>query len=452
MAPSCGQRDLASLTTSASRRSASSLLVSYSNEVMSWPVVEVLRTVPQNVTTAPQCGRVAHFVSSSGDNGADDTYTQSRFDAKFTLPTIVWDYIFAAENRSRTSPITHQRNCGARRRRIPQMPGTFTLNAVKTDIQLAAIRSEETPWTAVESPGPHGMSTVRLRVLTVTFSALLIAAMFLGLVGAPRSSAATTTKHSGTVDVLYAGSFFDLMQQQLDPAFHKVTGYTVRGISAGSSALASEISGGTVVGDVFISASPAEDATLQGAAKGSWVTTYKEFAKSPIVLGYNPASRFAKALKTESWYDVVVRPGFLLGRTDPATDPKGVLAVDALTGVALSYDVPALATLATSPSNIFEETSLVGELQAGQLDGAFFYAVEAAAAHIKTVPLVGTSLAGEYTVAILKNAPHVTAARAFVKFLLGKRGQKILRANGVTPLSTVHVFTTSSTSTTTTRP
>jgi molybdate/tungstate transport system substrate-binding protein len=281
-------------------------------------------------------------------------------------------------------------------------------------------------------------------------SATLIAAMFVGLTDTARSGAATTTKHSGTVDVLYAGSFLDLMQQQFDPAFHKATGYTISGISAGSSALASEISGGTVVGDVFISASPAVDATLQGAANGSWVTTYKEFAKSPLVLGYNPASRFALALKSEPWYDVVDLPGFLLGRTDPATDPKGVLAVDALSGVALSYNVPALAPLATSTSNIFEETSLVGELQAGQLDAGFFYAVEAKAAHIKTVPLVGTSLAGEYTVAILKNAPHTAAAQAFVKFLLGKSGQKILLANGVTPLSPVQDFTASSPTTTTT--
>jgi molybdate/tungstate transport system substrate-binding protein len=307
-----------------------------------------------------------------------------------------------------------------------------------------------TSLTGYESPGARISSTTYRRALAVTFSSLLVAAMFLGFLGTSRSSAATTTKHSGTVNVLYAGSFLDLMQQKLDPAFHNATGYTVSGISAGSSALASEISGGTVVGDVFISASPAVDATLQSAASGSWVTTYKEFARSPLVLGYNPASRFAKALKTKPWYDVVDLPGFLLGRTDPATDPKGVLAVDALTGVALSHDVPALAPLASSTSNIFQETSLVGELQAGQLDAGFFYAVEAAAAHINTVPLVGTSLAGQYTVAILKNAPHTAAARAFVKFLLGKSGQKILRANGVTPIIPVQAFTTSSIITTTT--
>jgi len=273
------------------------------------------------------------------------------------------------------------------------------------------------------------------------------------------SGASTSTKHSGTVDVLYAGSLLDLMQQQIGPAFHRATGYTINGFSAGSSALASEIKGGTEVGDVFISASPTVNASLEGAANGNWVSTYQAFGRSPLVLGYNPASSFAKALRSEPWYDVVDLPGFLLGRTDPATDPKGVLAVDALTGVAASYDLPQLAALATSTSNVFAETSLVGELQAGQLDAGFFYAVEAAAAHLKTVPLTSTGLSAKYTVALLNNAPHVTAAKAFITFLLSDKGRKIMRENGVTPIVPAERFngsstttSTASTSTTTTQP
>jgi molybdate/tungstate transport system substrate-binding protein len=268
------------------------------------------------------------------------------------------------------------------------------------------------------------------------------------LTGSPASAA--PAKHSGQVDVLYAGSFLDLMQQQIGPAFHKATGYTVSGFSAGSSALASEIAGGTQVGDVFISASPKADESLEGASNGNWVSSYDEFGTSTLVLGYNPSSRFAKALKTKPWYEVVDAPGFLLGRTDPATDPKGVLAVDALNGVALSYDQPALAALATSSTNIFPETALVGELQAGQLDAGFFYGVEAAAAHIKTVPLTGTGLEAKYTVTMLNRAPHEAAAVAFVKFLLSASGRKILKANGVDPVYPVQVFKYSSSSATST--
>jgi molybdate/tungstate transport system substrate-binding protein len=242
-------------------------------------------------------------------------------------------------------------------------------------------------------------------------------------------------KGSGPVDVLYAGSLLDLMQQQIGPAFEKESGYTVSGYSAGSTALAAEIKGGTQQGDVFMSASPAVNTTLEGSTNGDWVSWYVEFANSPLVLGYNPSSTFAHDLQTKPWYEVVDEPGFLLGRTDPATDPKGVLAVDALDQAASKYSVPGLKSLTTSTSNVFPETTLVGRLQAGQLDAAFFYGVEASAAHIKTVALVGTSLAGAYTITILNRAPHEAAARAFVAFVVGPEGRKILEANGVEPIT-----------------
>ncbi len=288
------------------------------------------------------------------------------------------------------------------------------------------------------------------RPLTATLIAIAGVLIASGLVTG--SSAGAAAKHSGPVNVLYAGSLLDLMQQKIDPAFHQATGYTVSGFSAGSSALASEIKGGTQVGDVFISASPTVNASLEGSANGNWVSSYEEFGTSQLVLGYNPKSQFANALKKLPWYDVVDRSGFLLGRTDPATDPKGVLAVDALQGVALTHDLPQLATLASSTSNIFPETSLVGQLQAGQLDAGFFYGVEAAAAHLKTVPLVGTDLAAQYTVALLNRAPHGAAAKAFVKFLLSKPGQKILKDNGITSISPAKVVTASTSTTTTSAP
>jgi molybdate/tungstate transport system substrate-binding protein len=128
-----------------------------------------------------------------------------------------------------------------------------------------------------------------------------------------------------------------------------------------------------------------------------------------------------------------------------------VLAVDALEGTALTHDIPALNALATSTSNIFPETALVGDLQAGQLDAGFFYGVEASAAKLKTVPLTGTDLFAQYTVAILNRAPHQVAARAFVKYLLSAAGQSILKKYGVTPVvPPIVTNASSSTSTTTT--
>jgi molybdate/tungstate transport system substrate-binding protein len=249
------------------------------------------------------------------------------------------------------------------------------------------------------------------------------------------SPAASSTKHAGVVDVLYAGSFLDLMQQAISPAFHQATGYTVSGFSNGSTALASEIKGRTQVADVFISASPAADVSLAGAKNGTWVATYDEFGRSPLVLGYDPSSKFAHDLKVKPWYNIVDLPGFRLGRTDPATDPKGVLAVNALDAAAKKFRVPALKALVASTSNVFPETTLIGRLQAGQLDAGFFYAVEASAARITTVPLTGTDLAGKYTVAVVNRAPHKAAARAFVRFLLSAKGRSLLERHGVTPIT-----------------
>jgi molybdate/tungstate transport system substrate-binding protein len=274
----------------------------------------------------------------------------------------------------------------------------------------------------------------RLAATAAAMSLALSAAVILFSVPAAGSAVS-----SGPVDVLSAGSLQDLLQQQVAPAFHRATGYTLNNTSMGSDAIASGIEGGTLQGDVFISASPTVNKTLEGSANGNWVSWYASFGTSPLVLGYNPSSKFARDLKTKPWYDVIDQPGFLIGRTDPATDPKGVLAVTALDQAAKAHDMPALKAIATSTSNVYPETSLVGQLQAGQLDAGFFYGVEAAAADIKTVPLSGTKLAGVYTITILNRAPHEAAARAFVAFLLHKDGHSILAKNGIVAISPLRV-------------
>ena len=244
--------------------------------------------------------------------------------------------------------------------------------------------------------------------------------------GSPSASATG----SGPVDVLYAGSLVDLMQNQLGPAFEKATGYSVTGFSAGSKALAAEIKGKVHEGDVFISASPKVNATLMGPKNGSWVSWYAEYATSALVLGYNPNSKFAAALKSKPWYEVLTEPGLRLGFTDPATDPKGELSAEALKEIAASKNLPALKAIASDQADVFPEETLVGRLQSGQLDAGFFYTSEATAAKIPVVPLTGVALKATYTVTVLNNAPHQSAAEAFVSYLLGPDGQAILTQDG----------------------
>lgn len=274
----------------------------------------------------------------------------------------------------------------------------------------------------------------------------LLAVVGLALVaagcGSSKKAASTTTapsttvaRGSGPVDVLYAGSLLNAMSKQIGPAFNAATGYTFTGMSGDSGTLANQILNGTSVADVFISASPAKNMVLEGTAGKNLVSWYASWSTSPVVLGYNPASKFASDIRTKPWYQVLTEPGILVGRTDPVTDPKGALTVTALNDAATTYNEPALKTVATDSSNVFPETTLVGRLQAGQLDVGFFYAAEAAASNIMTVPLTGENEAATYTVTILSNAAHQAGAEAFVKYLVGPQAKPVLSTDGFNLIS-----------------
>jgi molybdate/tungstate transport system substrate-binding protein len=260
----------------------------------------------------------------------------------------------------------------------------------------------------------------------------LVAAIAASAASAQRVPASRVTaaaaKHSGDVDVISAGSLQTLMTK-IAPAFQAATGYKLVDTSGGSSSDAADIKNKIDVEDVFISASPAVDATLEGAKNGSWVSWYGSFAASPEVLGYYPKSKFAKDLKTMPWYKVITMPGFRLGRTDPTQDPGGVLAAKALEQTAKAQHLPALKKLATETSDEYVEDTEEADIQTGQLDASFMYEADANSQGSPFVKLTGTNLAGDYTITIVKNAPHVAAAEAFIQFLLGPKGQAAMKAD-----------------------
>jgi molybdate/tungstate transport system substrate-binding protein len=222
------------------------------------------------------------------------------------------------------------------------------------------------------------------------------------------------------------------MQKDAGSAFQSATGYSITGYSAGSKALATDIKGKVYQGDVFISASPKVNATLEGSKNGNWVSWYGAFATAPLVIGYNPSSKFANDLKTKPWWQVITEPGFRIGFTDPATDPKGELVAEALTATAKSQNLPALTAIENNKSDVFPEETLVGRLQSGQLDAGFFYTSESTPAKIATVPVTGQDLKATYTVTILAGATHEAGAEAFINWLLGPSGQAALTSAGFT--------------------
>lgn len=317
------------------------------------------------------------------------------------------------------------------------------------------------------------MEHTRRLFLTRTFPQLVALACLSELASAcgsgPASSSSSTpaTRGSGPVQVMYAGSLESIMEKQIAPAFQQNTGYTFQGEAKGSSALANEIKGHLHRPDIFISAAPAVNKQLMGAANGNYVSWYLNFARSELVIGYNPHSHFASdfqaaANNSKPWYQVLAEPGMRLGRTDPILDPKGQVTIYMMKLAEQYYHQPGLKQrLLGADENtrqIFPEEELVARLGSGQLDAGFFYSNEAKAAHIAVITLPdqvnlgNPSLASTYAIVtwtnpktrqVSKGAPILftltipstsqnrAGAQAFANFLLSSQGQGILLNEGL---------------------
>ncbi len=250
------------------------------------------------------------------------------------------------------------------------------------------------------------------------------------------SSALLPARAGSNVAVLYAGSLINLMQGSVGPAFDHATGDHFRGYAGGSKLLANEIAGHLRRADVFLSAAPGVNARLMGAKHGDWVRWYITFAQSPLVIGYNPRSRFAPLWHSRPWYVVLQTPGLRIGRTDPRLDPKGVLTVELMRRAQAYYHIPGLVRRVLggreNSAQVFPEETLMGRLQSGELDAGFFYATETAAAGIPAVTLPPSiTPKALYTISLVRNAPHPRAALAFVTFLLGPQGRTLMRTHGL---------------------
>jgi molybdate/tungstate transport system substrate-binding protein len=273
-----------------------------------------------------------------------------------------------------------------------------------------------------------------------------------------------------TVFVAYAGSLVNLMEHKLGPAFQQATGYTYQGKGAGSTALANQIKSKLIQPDVFISASAAAYEPLEGDANGNVVRWHMHFAATQMVIGYNSKSQFASQLQaaangTTPWYRALETPGLRLGRTDPALDPKGVNTIVLMELAQTYYNQPGLQQKIlganNNPSQIFPEETLVTRLTAGQLDAGFFYLNEVKDAGLPYISLPAqinlgdptqstyyaqatyTNAQGQvqtgkpilYRLTIPATVKDEPGAVAFASYLFGSKGQAILSADGIDPIT-----------------
>ena len=314
------------------------------------------------------------------------------------------------------------------------------------------------------------------RLVSTSVASRLILATFL-LAAANRTAAGAAAEQrplrgSGPVNVMYAGSLTALFEKKIGPAFATATGFEFQGEGKGSVAIANLIKGKVRTPDVFVSADPTVNVLLQGAANGDYVRWWTPFARTEMVIGWSPKSRFKEAFESatsggRSWESILREPGFRLGRTDPELDPKGyrTLWLFQLDEERTKQAGEANRILGPpgNPAQIFPEETLIARLQSGEIDAGIFYLIEAVEAGLATLSLPasinqgdpaqaahyarmtymnkkGTTFKGApivYTVTVPTTVRNREGAQAFVQFLVGDAGQALLAKEGLLQVARV---------------
>ncbi len=189
------------------------------------------------------------------------------------------------------------------------------------------------------------------------------------------------------------------------------------------------------------------------------------FAANEMVLVYHEKSRYREEINQQNWPDYLLRDGVYYGRSNPDSDPCGYRTVLSLRLAEQYYDKSGMASQLLAKDRRFirpKETDLLALLESGALDYAFLYRSVAEQHDLPYLELperinlgnpeledhysgVSVEIAGKepgdpvvmkgepmvYGVTMLRDAPNVEAARAFLSFLLqGDKGMAIMEKNG----------------------
>lgn len=299
-----------------------------------------------------------------------------------------------------------------------------------------------------------------------TWAGVTVVAVAGALLAACGSSGGTAGGHSGTADVAYAASLENLNEKTVGPAFTKAEQYKYSGTAGESGALEAEIASGEISPGVF-EAIGGDNITPLFPKFAQW---YIQYAATQIVVAYNPASKDASQFEAiangskpvSDLFTLMEQPGFLLGRTDPNTDPQGRSFIYMLELAQAQYHLPAdtvtkiLGGPLASPSSkeIFAEAALEPRLQAGQLDASSAYLSQAIQLHLhyivlpSAINLGDAALATQYhnasitiTGNVLKHGSPLVAditligkptaaATAYVQYVLSKAGRALYTKGG----------------------
>src|SRR5215813_4481524 len=265
---------------------------------------------------------------------------------------------------------------------------------------------------------PHRRHATLLTVVCAALASLVLAACSSSPSGSSQGSSPAPGKPSGTLVVFAATSLTEAFDK-IGAQFEKANpGVTVKFNYNGSSSLATSINQGAPA-DVFASAAPENMKTVTDAG---------DAAGTPQIFTRNTG-------------EIMVEKG----------NPQHIqsvkdLADDKIKVAVCAPEVPCGAVATAIFKNagvtvkpVSEETNVGGvvtKVTLGEVDAGIVYVTDVKANESKatgvTIPADQNAIT-EYPIVEVKNAPNATAAKAFISYVLGPDGQKVLASFGFMP-------------------
>lgn len=283
----------------------------------------------------------------------------------------------------------------------------------------------------------------------------------------PKVHSIQSIQQEDHIFVMYAGSLLKTFEESLGPAFQTETSYTYEGEGRGSVQISNMIIDGLRRPDIFISAGtlPVMKLMNNTTPLAEWLV---KFGSAEIVIAYSTASHFFNDLEKARvgeapWFEVLSKPDFRFGRTDPELDPKGYYMVITAELANIYYNDSGIKDKVVgddrNPKQIFPEEILKTILEQGQLDAVAAYKHEAIARGLPYITLPaeinladptfsdyykraayalenseGLTVFGEpiyFSFTIPNTVNNLDGAISFASFILSADGRKILQEEGL---------------------
>jgi molybdate/tungstate transport system substrate-binding protein len=192
------------------------------------------------------------------------------------------------------------------------------------------------------------------------------------------------------------------------------------------------------------------------------------FATNEIVIAFQEKAKYSDEIDSTNWMDILLREDVTFSRSDPDSDPCGYRTVFTFKLAEKYYGKPGLADRFMIKNKDFirpKEVDLVALIESNAVDYMFQYKSVAIQHNLKYIELpvdinlgnplkndiyntvsldvTGSSpgskitIKGEYinySLTVLKEAPHTAEAVDFIAFMLSRKGMEIFKKYGQKPI------------------